>query len=70
MHGYALEWLAEHLQPGRKVLDVGCGSGYLTACFASMVRGEGGEPYTLQLMPQLIRQNGRASNHVVVSSLA
>ena len=46
MHGYALEWLAEHLQPGRKVLDVGCGSGYLTACFASMVRGEGGEQRT------------------------
>jgi predicted methyltransferase len=44
MHGYALEWLAEHLHPGRKVLDVGCGSGYLTACFASMVHGDGGEP--------------------------
>ena len=42
MHAYALEWLAGHLQPGRRVLDVGCGSGYLTACFGVMVRGEGG----------------------------
>lgn len=37
MHAYALETLASHLQPGSKVLDVGSGSGYLTACMAVMV---------------------------------
>jgi protein-L-isoaspartate(D-aspartate) O-methyltransferase len=33
MHAYALELLQDHLKPGARVLDVGCGSGYLTACF-------------------------------------
>ena len=39
MHAYALEWIHEKLgdsdsvTTNRKVLDVGCGSGYLCACF-------------------------------------
>ena len=37
MHAHALETLAAYLQPGSKVLDVGCGSGYLTTCMAIMV---------------------------------
>jgi len=37
MHSFALTHLEEHLKPGMKVLDVGCGSGYLTACMAHMV---------------------------------
>ncbi|XP_042421510.1 protein-L-isoaspartate O-methyltransferase-like isoform X3 [Zingiber officinale] len=36
-----LELLADHLQPGMKALDVGSGTGYLTACFAMMVGPEG-----------------------------
>ena len=31
MHAHALEELADQLQPGARVLDVGSGSGYLTA---------------------------------------
>ncbi|KFH18354.1 L-isoaspartyl protein carboxyl methyltransferase family protein [Toxoplasma gondii MAS] len=43
MHASALEALKDHLVPGNRVLDVGSGSGYLTACMAHMVgvRGAG-----------------------------
>jgi len=45
MHVVALQALEQHLRPGVKVLDVGSGSGYLTACFRAMVmqtqEGEG-----------------------------
>ena len=37
MHAKAIEYLQEKLTPGSKVLDVGSGSGYLTACFGEMV---------------------------------
>ena len=38
MHAYCLEWLKDKLVPGAKVLDVGCGSGYLVAAFYEMVK--------------------------------
>ncbi|KAA0192839.1 L-isoaspartyl protein carboxyl methyltransferase, partial [Fasciolopsis buskii] len=41
MHAHALEALCDHLKPGAHVLDVGSGSGYLTACMALLV-GENG----------------------------
>ncbi|CAF0807428.1 unnamed protein product [Brachionus calyciflorus] len=41
MHAYALEVLADKLVPGAKALDVGSGTGYLTACFATMVGNTG-----------------------------
>ncbi|CAF1263716.1 unnamed protein product [Rotaria sordida] len=41
MHGFALQTLKDHLQPGAKVLDIGSGSGYLTACMAYLVRPNG-----------------------------
>lgn len=37
MHAHALELLRDHLPEGGNVLDVGAGSGYLTACLAHMV---------------------------------
>ena len=37
-HAYALELLRDHLKEGSHALDVGSGSGYLTACMALMVR--------------------------------
>lgn len=37
MHAYALEVLSDKLIEGARVLDVGSGSGYLTACMAAMV---------------------------------
>ncbi|GHJ86454.1 hypothetical protein NliqN6_2856 [Naganishia liquefaciens] len=37
MHAHALEDLEDFLRPGMRVLDVGCGSGYLTAVMHRMV---------------------------------
>lgn len=41
MHAFALELLEGHLKQGARVLDVGSGSGYLTACFARCVGPSG-----------------------------
>uniref|UniRef100_A0A0A9XL32 Protein-L-isoaspartate O-methyltransferase n=1 Tax=Lygus hesperus TaxID=30085 RepID=A0A0A9XL32_LYGHE len=41
MHAHALELLKDRLKPGARALDVGSGSGYLTACMALMVRPNG-----------------------------
>lgn len=42
MHANACESLLDYLQPGAKVLDIGSGSGYLTAVLANLV-GPGGK---------------------------
>lgn len=39
-HAHALELLKDQLVEGAKALDVGSGSGYLTACFARMVSSQ------------------------------
>ena len=41
MHAAACEHLLSYLQPGSRVLDIGSGSGYLTAVFAELVRPSG-----------------------------
>lgn len=41
MHAHALELLSEKLVDGARALDVGSGSGYLTACMALMVGPSG-----------------------------
>ncbi|XP_063975293.1 protein-L-isoaspartate(D-aspartate) O-methyltransferase [Diachasmimorpha longicaudata] len=41
MHAHALELLEDKLKPGNKALDVGSGSGYLTACMGVMLGNEG-----------------------------
>lgn len=43
MHAHALQTLEPYLNPGARVLDVGSGSGYLTACFAELVAQETGK---------------------------
>ncbi|XP_030376093.1 protein-L-isoaspartate(D-aspartate) O-methyltransferase [Scaptodrosophila lebanonensis] len=46
MHAFALEYLRDHLKPGAHVLDVGSGSGYLTACFYRYIQAKGDNPDT------------------------
>ncbi|XP_023335439.1 protein-L-isoaspartate(D-aspartate) O-methyltransferase [Eurytemora carolleeae] len=41
MHAHCLELLKDNLKPGMKALDVGSGSGILTACMAMMVGPSG-----------------------------
>lgn len=52
MHAICLELLKDHLQPGMHVLDVGAGTGYLTAIFAIMV-GEKGRSIGVEHIPEL-----------------
>jgi protein-L-isoaspartate(D-aspartate) O-methyltransferase len=41
MHAHALDLLADRLVSGARVLDIGCGSGYVASCMARMVGAEG-----------------------------
>ncbi|GAQ88758.1 Protein-L-isoaspartate(D-aspartate) O-methyltransferase [Klebsormidium nitens] len=52
-HAKVLETLEPYLQPGARVLEVGSGSGYLTACMALLV-GERGKAVALDHIPELI----------------
>ena len=38
MHAYCMEWLENKLKPGARVLDIGCGSGYLLATFYELTK--------------------------------
>jgi len=53
MHAHALELLKDQLQPGMKALDVGSGSGYLTACMALMV-GDTGKAVGIDHIEELV----------------
>ncbi|XP_044959506.1 protein-L-isoaspartate O-methyltransferase-like isoform X1 [Hordeum vulgare subsp. vulgare] len=53
MHAACLELLEDHLQAGMRALDVGSGTGYLTACFALMV-GPGGRAVGVEHIPELV----------------
>ncbi|KAL2459500.1 Protein-L-isoaspartate O-methyltransferase 1 [Forsythia ovata] len=53
MHATCLELLENHLKPGMYALDVGSGTGYLTACFAIMV-GPQGRAVGVEHIPELV----------------
>ena len=57
MHAHALELLKDHLKPGMNALDVGSGSGYLTACMALMV-GEDGKVIGVDHIKELVDWSG------------
>ncbi|PIN23074.1 Protein-L-isoaspartate(D-aspartate) O-methyltransferase [Handroanthus impetiginosus] len=52
MHAMCLELLEDYLKPGMHALDVGSGTGYLTACFAVMV-GPQGRAVGVEHIPEL-----------------
>ncbi|PSC67195.1 L-isoaspartate O-methyltransferase [Micractinium conductrix] len=52
MHATCLELLRDHLKPGARVLDVGSGSGYLSAALGLMV-GETGKVVGIEKHPEL-----------------
>jgi len=66
MHAHALEMLRDKLIPGARILDVGSGSGYLTACMARLVQPDGKVigiehiPELVQLSIKNISKNGRS----------
>ncbi|OWZ00865.1 Protein-L-isoaspartate O-methyltransferase, partial [Phytophthora megakarya] len=55
MHAYALELadVAIHDVQHPRVLDVGAGSGYLTACLGHLVDEKGGRVFGIERIPQL-----------------
>ncbi|KAK4775347.1 hypothetical protein SAY86_010282 [Trapa natans] len=53
MHAMCLQLLEPNLQPGMHALDVGSGTGYLTACFAIMV-GNQGRAVGVEHIPELV----------------
>jgi len=61
MHAFAMEYLRDHMKPGAKVLDVGSGSGYLTACFYRYIKSQGENANTkvvgIEHQPELVRQS-------------
>jgi protein-L-isoaspartate(D-aspartate) O-methyltransferase len=54
MHVHALELLKDNLKEGSRCLDVGSGSGYLTACMTLMV-GSSGYTVGLDHVPELVQ---------------
>ncbi|KAF5743712.1 protein-L-isoaspartate O-methyltransferase 1 isoform X2 [Tripterygium wilfordii] len=56
MHATCLQLLEENLQPGMHALDVGSGTGYLTACFALMV-GPQGRVVGVEHIPELVTES-------------
>ncbi|NWS06109.1 PIMT methyltransferase, partial [Motacilla alba] len=58
MHAHALELLKDQLVEGAKALDVGSGSGYLTACFARMT-GPTGKAVGVEHIKELVHESIR-----------
>ncbi|PNH02444.1 Protein-L-isoaspartate O-methyltransferase [Tetrabaena socialis] len=69
MHATALELLQPVLRPGARVLDVGSGSGYLTACLALMV-SPSGHVLGVELVPQLAAGSVEALRKAVPALMA
>ena len=74
MHAHALQLLEPQLRPGATVLDVGCGTGVLTAAFAHMV-GPSGRVHGVDYIDPLVRmseenlvRHEKAGGHALLAS--
>jgi protein-L-isoaspartate(D-aspartate) O-methyltransferase len=56
-----LQTLSKNIGPGSTVLDVGCGSGYLSAALARMVK-PGGKVYGIDIVPGLVYLSNENAN--------
>jgi len=61
MHAHCLELCQHKLVPGARVLDIGCGSGYLTACLTRLV-GPSGKVVGVDHIPALVELSRRNMN--------
>eukprot|EP00775_Hariotina_reticulata_P012682 gene12682-12811_t len=71
MHAICLELLEPHLTPGARVLDVGSGSGYLSAAMAKMV-GPNGVVLGIEKVPELVvksRESLSAANPKLLEAI-
>ncbi|XP_020573354.1 protein-L-isoaspartate O-methyltransferase-like [Phalaenopsis equestris] len=68
MHATCLELLKDHLKSGLRALDVGSGSGYLSACFAMMV-GPEGHAVGVEHIPELVAASVENINRSAAASL-
>ncbi|GJP32981.1 hypothetical protein CLOM_g17560 [Closterium sp. NIES-68] len=73
MHAQCLELLGNHLQPGMRALDVGSGTGYLTACLGLLV-APGGKAVGVEHIPELVERSVRdvrrsAAGHLLESGV-
>jgi len=70
MHAACLQYLIPVLKPGNKVLDIGCGSGYFTACLARMV-SPNGKVIGIDHIPELVefsRKNINSDDPALLTS--
>lgn len=62
-----MEYLRDELKPGAHVLDVGSGSGYLTACFYRYIQVQGENINTkvvgIEHQPELVKLSKRNLNN-------
>jgi len=57
MHAFAMEFLKDHLRNGKKALDVGSGSGYLTVCFAKLMKSPDAVSYGVEHIGELVEKS-------------
>ncbi|CAD5208994.1 unnamed protein product [Bursaphelenchus okinawaensis] len=58
MHAQSLERLADVIKDESRILDIGCGSGYLTTCFAEMI-GPSGKVIGIDHISELVALSER-----------
>ena len=55
MHAHSLELLKDSLIKGKKALDIGSGSGYLTLCMSKLMKN--GKVWGIEHIPELAKKS-------------